>query len=50
MKTPYDLAEKLDEYESIKQSFRQEFPKKSGINFKLKEIIMEADPKKFLKR
>ncbi|GFX28122.1 SCAN box domain-containing protein [Trichonephila clavipes] len=27
LKTPYELAEKLDEYESIKQSFRREIPK-----------------------
>ena len=33
MKTPYNLAEKLDEYENIKQSFRREFPKKSGHKF-----------------
>ncbi|GFY71444.1 SCAN box domain-containing protein [Trichonephila inaurata madagascariensis] len=39
LKTLYELAEKLDEYESIKQSFRREIPKKNsyklqgGINY-----------------
>ena len=33
MKAPYDVAEKLDEYESIKQSFRREFLKKSDQKF-----------------
>ncbi|GFS65114.1 SCAN box domain-containing protein [Trichonephila clavipes] len=33
LKTPYELAEKLDEYESIKQSFRREIPKKNGYKF-----------------
>ncbi|GFX44142.1 SCAN box domain-containing protein [Trichonephila clavipes] len=33
LKTPYELAEKLDEYESIKQSFRREIPKKSSYKF-----------------
>ncbi|GFW60841.1 SCAN box domain-containing protein [Trichonephila clavipes] len=32
LKTPYELAEKLDEYESIKQSFR-EIPKKNCYKF-----------------
>ncbi|GFW96371.1 SCAN box domain-containing protein [Trichonephila clavipes] len=32
-KTPYELAEKLDEYESIKQSFRREIPKKNSYKF-----------------
>ncbi|GFW74459.1 SCAN box domain-containing protein [Trichonephila clavipes] len=31
--TPYELAEKLDEYESIKQSFRREIPKKNSYKF-----------------
>ncbi|GFT09910.1 SCAN box domain-containing protein [Trichonephila clavipes] len=31
--TPYEIAEKLDEYESIKQSFRREIPKKNGYKF-----------------
>ncbi|GFW51948.1 SCAN box domain-containing protein [Trichonephila clavipes] len=34
LKTPYELAEKLDEYESIKQSFRREIPKKNSYKFK----------------
>ncbi|GFV76895.1 SCAN box domain-containing protein [Trichonephila clavipes] len=33
LKTPYELAEKLDEYESIKQSFRREIPKKNSYKF-----------------
>ncbi|GFT65830.1 SCAN box domain-containing protein [Trichonephila clavipes] len=33
LKTPYELAEKLDEYESIKQSFRREIPKENGYKF-----------------
>ncbi|GFX12733.1 SCAN box domain-containing protein [Trichonephila clavipes] len=33
LKTPYELAEKLDENESIKQSFRREIPKKNGYKF-----------------
>ncbi|GFS86818.1 SCAN box domain-containing protein [Trichonephila clavipes] len=33
LKTPYELAEKLDEYESIKQSFRREISKKNGYKF-----------------
>ncbi|GFX47156.1 SCAN box domain-containing protein [Trichonephila clavipes] len=33
LKTPYDLAEKLDEYESIKRSFRREIPKKNSYKF-----------------
>ncbi|GFY35462.1 SCAN box domain-containing protein [Trichonephila clavipes] len=33
LSTPYELAEKLDEYESIKQSFRREIPKKNGYKF-----------------
>ncbi|GFX21005.1 SCAN box domain-containing protein [Trichonephila clavipes] len=33
LKTPYELAEKLDEYESIKQSFRREVPKKNSYKF-----------------
>ncbi|GFX27126.1 SCAN box domain-containing protein [Trichonephila clavipes] len=32
-KTPYELAEKLDEYESIKQSFRRNIPKKNSYKF-----------------
>ncbi|GFV65202.1 SCAN box domain-containing protein [Trichonephila clavipes] len=35
LKTPYELAEKLDEYESIKQSFRREIPKKIVTNSKV---------------
>ncbi|GBN47497.1 hypothetical protein AVEN_105897-1 [Araneus ventricosus] len=53
MKTPYDLVEKLDEYESIKQSFRREFLKKNGHKFqagsyggsKAKEALKEFRPK-----
>ncbi|GFX53735.1 SCAN box domain-containing protein [Trichonephila clavipes] len=33
LKTLYELAEKLDEYESIKQSFRREIPKKNSYKF-----------------
>ncbi|GFX47839.1 retrovirus-related Pol polyprotein from transposon 412 [Trichonephila clavipes] len=33
LKTPYELAEKLDEYESIKQSFRRETPEKNSYKF-----------------
>ncbi|GFX90403.1 SCAN box domain-containing protein [Trichonephila clavipes] len=33
LKTPYELAEKLDEYESIKQSFRREIHKKNSYKF-----------------
>ncbi|GFS87576.1 SCAN box domain-containing protein [Trichonephila clavipes] len=39
LKTPFELAEKLDEYESIKQSFRREISKKNsyklqgGVNY-----------------
>ncbi|GFV11027.1 SCAN box domain-containing protein [Trichonephila clavipes] len=33
LKTPYELAEKLDEYESIKQSFRREILKKNSYKF-----------------
>ncbi|GFU08876.1 SCAN box domain-containing protein [Trichonephila clavipes] len=33
LKTPYELAEKLDEYESIKQSFRREITKKNSYKF-----------------
>ncbi|GFS65533.1 SCAN box domain-containing protein [Trichonephila clavipes] len=33
LKTPYELAENLDEYESIKQSFRREIPKKNSYKF-----------------
>ncbi|GFY46075.1 SCAN box domain-containing protein [Trichonephila inaurata madagascariensis] len=33
LKAPYELAEKLDEYESIKQSFRREIPKKNSYKF-----------------
>ncbi|GFU62784.1 SCAN box domain-containing protein [Trichonephila clavipes] len=33
LKTPYELTEKLDEYESIKQSFRREIPKKNSYKF-----------------
>ncbi|GFU32523.1 SCAN box domain-containing protein [Trichonephila clavipes] len=33
LKTPYELAEKLDEYESIKESFRREIPKKNSYKF-----------------
>ncbi|GFS38324.1 SCAN box domain-containing protein [Trichonephila inaurata madagascariensis] len=33
LKAPYELAEKLDEYESIKQSFRREIPKKNNYKF-----------------
>ncbi|GFW69378.1 SCAN box domain-containing protein [Trichonephila clavipes] len=33
LKTPYELAEKLDEYESIKQSFRRKIPKKNSYKF-----------------
>ncbi|GFX95838.1 SCAN box domain-containing protein [Trichonephila clavipes] len=35
LKTPYELAEKLDEYESIKQSFKREIPKKLVTNSKV---------------
>ncbi|GFW94632.1 SCAN box domain-containing protein [Trichonephila clavipes] len=34
LKTPYELVEKLDEYESIKQSFRREIPKKNSYKFR----------------
>ncbi|GFX23272.1 SCAN box domain-containing protein [Trichonephila clavipes] len=34
LKTLYELAEKLDEYESIKQSFRREIPKKNSYKFR----------------
>ncbi|GFX42429.1 SCAN box domain-containing protein [Trichonephila clavipes] len=33
LKTTYELAEKLDKYESIKQSFRREIPKKNSYKF-----------------
>ncbi|GFT73994.1 SCAN box domain-containing protein [Trichonephila clavipes] len=33
LKTPYELAEELDEYESIKQSFRREIPRKNSYKF-----------------
>ncbi|GFY20267.1 SCAN box domain-containing protein [Trichonephila clavipes] len=33
LKTPYELAKKLDEYERIKQSFRREIPKKNCYKF-----------------
>ncbi|GFV63065.1 retrovirus-related Pol polyprotein from transposon 412 [Trichonephila clavipes] len=33
LKTPYELAEKLDEYECIKQSFRREIPQKNSYKF-----------------
>ncbi|GFY08265.1 SCAN box domain-containing protein [Trichonephila clavipes] len=33
LKTPYELAEKLAKYESIKQSFRREIPKKNSYKF-----------------
>ena len=33
IKTPYDLAENFDEYESIKQNLRREFSKKIGHKF-----------------
>ncbi|GBN50111.1 hypothetical protein AVEN_154706-1 [Araneus ventricosus] len=53
MKTPYDLAEKIDGHESIKQSFRREFPKKNGHKLqagpyggsKAKEALKEFRPK-----
>ncbi|GBM57357.1 hypothetical protein AVEN_127092-1 [Araneus ventricosus] len=58
MKTPYDLTEKIDEYESIKQSFRKEFPKKNGHKFqagpyggsKAKEGLKEFRPKFQIKK
>ncbi|GFX93759.1 SCAN box domain-containing protein [Trichonephila clavipes] len=33
LKISYELAEKLDEYESIKQSFRRKIPKKNSYKF-----------------
>ncbi|GFW04979.1 SCAN box domain-containing protein [Trichonephila clavipes] len=33
LKTPYELAEKLNKYESIKQSFRREIAKKNSYKF-----------------
>ncbi|GFX16182.1 SCAN box domain-containing protein [Trichonephila clavipes] len=33
LKIPYELADKLDEYKSIKQSLRSEIPKKNGYKF-----------------
>ncbi|GFX80609.1 retrovirus-related Pol polyprotein from transposon 297 [Trichonephila clavipes] len=33
LKTPYELAEKLDEHENIKQSFRREIHKKNSYKF-----------------
>ncbi|GBM77388.1 hypothetical protein AVEN_213851-1 [Araneus ventricosus] len=58
MKTPCDLAEKLDEYESIKQSFRREFPKKNCHKFqagpyggsKVKEALKDFRPKFQIKK
>ncbi|GFV02118.1 SCAN box domain-containing protein [Trichonephila clavipes] len=48
LKTPYELAEKLDEYESIKQSFRREIPKKNNVtNSKVGvKIIVVPDQRK----
>ncbi|GFV36301.1 SCAN box domain-containing protein [Trichonephila clavipes] len=49
LKTPYDLAEKLDEYESIKQSFRREFPKKNSYYFQGGVNLVVPDQRKLLK-
>ncbi|GFW81654.1 SCAN box domain-containing protein [Trichonephila clavipes] len=45
LKTPYELAEKLDEYESIKQSFRREIPKKNSYKFQGSVNYSGARPK-----
>ncbi|GFS75885.1 SCAN box domain-containing protein [Trichonephila clavipes] len=45
LKTPYELAEKLDEYESIKQSFRREIPKKNSYKFQVGVNYSGARPK-----
>ncbi|GFV03572.1 histone-lysine N-methyltransferase SETMAR [Trichonephila clavipes] len=45
LKTPYELAEKLDEYESIKQSFRRELPKKNSYKFQGGVNYSSARPK-----
>ncbi|GFX35081.1 SCAN box domain-containing protein [Trichonephila clavipes] len=45
LKTPYELAEKLDEYESIKQSFRREIPKKNSYKFQGGVNYSSARPK-----
>ncbi|GFU40121.1 SCAN box domain-containing protein [Trichonephila clavipes] len=45
LKTPYELAEKLDEYESIKQSFRREIPKKNSYKFQGDVNYSGARPK-----
>ncbi|GFW66645.1 SCAN box domain-containing protein [Trichonephila clavipes] len=45
LKTPYEHAEKLDEYESIKQSFRREIPKKNSYKFQGGVIHSGARPK-----
>ncbi|GFV85926.1 SCAN box domain-containing protein [Trichonephila clavipes] len=49
LKTPYELAEKLDEYESIKQSFRREIPKKNSYKFQGGVNYSSARPKETLK-
>ncbi|GFU68996.1 SCAN box domain-containing protein [Trichonephila clavipes] len=45
LKTPYELAEKLDEYESIKQSFRREIHKKNSYKFQGGVNYSSARPK-----
>ncbi|GFW59344.1 SCAN box domain-containing protein [Trichonephila clavipes] len=45
LKTSYELAEKLDEYESIKQSFRREIPKKNSYKFQGGVNYSSARPK-----
>ncbi|GFX95107.1 SCAN box domain-containing protein [Trichonephila clavipes] len=49
LKTPYELARKLDEYESIKQSFRREIPRKSSYKFQGGVNYSGARPKETLK-
>ncbi|GFX45977.1 SCAN box domain-containing protein [Trichonephila clavipes] len=45
LKTPYKLSEKLDEYESIKQSFRREIPKKISYKSQGGANYSDARPK-----
>ncbi|KAF8766372.1 hypothetical protein HNY73_019438 [Argiope bruennichi] len=59
MKTPHDLVEKLDEYESNKQSFRRDCSKKNSYKFqtgghyngsKAKEVFNEVTSKFQIKK
>ncbi|GFY31308.1 retrovirus-related Pol polyprotein from transposon 17.6 [Trichonephila clavipes] len=49
LKTPYELAEKLDEYESIKQSSRREIHKKNSYKFQGGVNYSGARPKETTK-